>query len=490
MNTKRSSPQITDSISSDGLGRFPDLNVGEAVQRIPGIQINREADSRNATISLRGLPGTFARTTLNGMGFANPVLNGSTPLGAFNSDIFTSITVVKSPTAADLAGGLSGNIDLRISPALSRHEGGFAKVSYEQNSLADLGSPQASLGYNMHFSDKLAAFGVITYKDEKFRRDSITVNSWGNRLGAIQVGNQAAAGSNPVYDSLLAQYPGGVYFPSQTRQLVRNNIGDLWTGAAGIEWQASDSLKLGASGFYTERNLDKSLNHLLYIDAGPGNGTNTGLNATSAVAHITSIGTPYVVDTPTGPRAYINEFSAENINTFDSLRSEPGSQGTWAITPRADFENDTWRGSFEATVSRAKVVSNQIELDIVQNPYRNLGSAGLNGITASVFTGGERPVAIRGTAQHAARGTRAGGRLSNSGRPPMRPLRPARRCPALPPERPATASAPPVPMARAAMILDAGQFDIERLFDEDSFLSGHPGRRALRASEIFFVGHA
>lgn len=105
-------------------------------------------------------------------------------------------------------------------PALSRKEGGFAKLSYEQNSLADLGSPQASLGYNANFSDNLAVFGVLTYKEEKFRRDSITVNSWGNRLGAIQLGNQAAAGSNPVYDSLIAQYPGRVYYPSQTRQLV------------------------------------------------------------------------------------------------------------------------------------------------------------------------------------------------------------------------------------------------------------------------------
>lgn len=93
LQTKRSSDQITDSISSDGLGRFPDLNVGEAIQRLPGVQINREADSRNATISLRGLPGSFARTTLNGSGFADPILStstnmGSTPLGAFNSDIF------------------------------------------------------------------------------------------------------------------------------------------------------------------------------------------------------------------------------------------------------------------------------------------------------------------------------------------------------------------------------------------------------------------
>src|SRR3982751_3448278 len=74
VNMKRDTLEITDSISSDGLGRFPDLNVGEAIQRIPGVQLNREAGSRNATINLRGLPGTFALTTINGMSFAQPVL--------------------------------------------------------------------------------------------------------------------------------------------------------------------------------------------------------------------------------------------------------------------------------------------------------------------------------------------------------------------------------------------------------------------------------
>ena len=127
IRTKRDSIEIVDSINSDGLGRFPDLNVGEAIQRIPGVQLNREADSRNATISLRGLPGTFARTTLNGGGFADPILSSatntaSTPLGAFDSDIFSSIAVVKSPDALDMAGGLSGNVDVRIARALSRKE--------------------------------------------------------------------------------------------------------------------------------------------------------------------------------------------------------------------------------------------------------------------------------------------------------------------------------------------------------------------------------
>jgi TonB-dependent receptor len=393
LNIKRESDQITDSISSDGLGRFPDLNVGEAVQRIPGVQINREADSRNATISLRGLPGSFARTTLNGGGFADPILGSatntsSTPLGAFNSDIFTAITVIKSPSAANIAGGLSGNVDLRIAPALGRKQGGWAKASYEYNELGKLGSPALSAGYNAHITDDFAVFGVIAYKDEKFRRDSISVNTWANRLGAIQVGNQQAAATNPTYQALISQYPDGVYYPSQVRQFVRFNEGHLLTGAAGYEWQASDTVKFGATGFYTERNLDQGTNHLLYIDTTAGNNTNTGLAATSAVAHFTSLGTPYVVQTSRGPRAYINQFSAENLQTYDSIRSEPAKQKTWAITPTIEIADDQWKVTGQVTISRAQVLANQIEFDVIQNPYRNLGSAGLNGITASIFTGG------------------------------------------------------------------------------------------------------
>jgi len=388
ISTKRETLEISDGISSDGLGRFPDLNVGEAIQRIPGVQINREADSRNATISLRGLPGTFARTTLNGGAFADPILNGSTPLGAFNSDIFTAINVIKSPSASNLAGGLSGNVDLRINPALSRKDGGFAKVSYEYNDLGDLGSPLASLGYNKHLSDDFAVFGVVAWKDEKFRRDSITVNSWNNRLGSIQVGNQAAAGANPVYDALIAANPGGVYYPSQTRQLVKYNRGATLSAATGFEWRISDAWKVGANGFITKRNLKDATNNILYIDAGPGNGSTGGLSSTSAVAHITQIGAPHVVRRPNGDRAYINSFSAENINTFDSIRSEPAENQTWAINPTLEFNNDTWKATANLTVSRAKTHADQIELDIVQNPYRNLGPAGLNGIKTSVDVGG------------------------------------------------------------------------------------------------------
>ena len=65
VRAKKNAIEITDGISSDGLGRFPDLNVGEALQRIPGVQINREAEGRNATIGLRGMPGYYALSLIH-----------------------------------------------------------------------------------------------------------------------------------------------------------------------------------------------------------------------------------------------------------------------------------------------------------------------------------------------------------------------------------------------------------------------------------------
>ena len=124
VRSKKNAIEITDGISSDGLGRFPDLNVGEALQRIPGVQINREAEGRDATINLRGMPGEYARNTLNGQSFAGPALlrdNQGSPLGAFNSDIFSAFVIAKSPMANTTSGGLSGNVDLQIAPALSRN---------------------------------------------------------------------------------------------------------------------------------------------------------------------------------------------------------------------------------------------------------------------------------------------------------------------------------------------------------------------------------
>jgi TonB-dependent receptor len=265
---KRDEVAITDGISADGLGRFPDLNVGEALQRVPGVQLNREAEGRNATINLRGLPGEFSRLTLNGVAFAEPILRESAPLGAFNSDIFTGIVVNKSPLADAQSGGLSGNVDLQIGGALARADGGFTKAAVEYNELGETTSPAATIGYNHHFTDDFAVFGVLAYRQENFRRDSILFNSYAAFTPAQA---QANAGMLGAYYAPSADCPSctgtastaGVLYDAQHRQYVRLNEGDLYTGAAGAEWRISDEAKVGITGFYSDRNLPQTAQYLL-----------------------------------------------------------------------------------------------------------------------------------------------------------------------------------------------------------------------------------
>lgn len=409
VRTKKNAVEITDGISSDGLGRFPDLNVGEALQRIPGVQINREAEGRDATINLRGMPGEYARNTLNGQSFAGPALlrdNQGSPLGAFNSDIFSAFVIQKSPMANTVSGGLSGNVDLQIAPALSRKDGGFMKASYEYNTLGSLGAPAATIGYNKHLTDDLAVFGTLAYKKENFRRDTIRLNSYdyltsamtgltptqfnatygqyysatacptsatsycrslGQALGLTQA--QAAAYTTSNTGSTSSN---GVWANSQIRQYTRMNVGEVWSGTAGVEWRPNDDTKIGLIGFKTDRNLPDTVQYFLI---------NTVLPSSTAGAGtvITPTGTP--VKTNDGRYLY-QSYTFANMNALSSTRLYSQRQKSDGLLGTFDWKNEDWRVAAALTLSSGYNASVETEVDVA-----NYTRAGGNGVTGSLTTG-------------------------------------------------------------------------------------------------------
>ncbi|ESQ91853.1 hypothetical protein ABENE_09475 [Asticcacaulis benevestitus DSM 16100 = ATCC BAA-896] len=406
VRSKKNNIEITDGISSDGLGRFPDLNVGEALQRIPGVQINREAEGRNATINLRGMPGSYARTTLNGQAFADPPSlsdDSSTPLGAFNSDIFSAFMIEKSPMANAQSGGLSGNIDVQIAPALSRKDGGFAKASYEYNALGKLAAPAFTVGYNKHISPTLAVFGTLAYKHENFRRDTLRFNTY-SALSAQGTGQSAAdfasqygayysptactssaaafcsslASALNMTDADAAQYvnsstgskgKAGAWYDSALRQYTRTNEGNLWTGSAGIEWKPNDSTKLGVVGFYTDRDLPKTTQYFLINSMWDGAGT------------VATHGDP--VSTSDGRYLY-SDITMTNFPAKSSTRLYSQHQQSKGLVANADWRDDKWRAAAVLSISNSLSSSLETELDLQTNPNY---SGGTNGITANFNTG-------------------------------------------------------------------------------------------------------
>ena len=66
LDAKRNAAVVSDSIEAEDIAKFPDLNLSEAIQRIPGVAISRDA-GEGRQITVRGLGGSFTKTLINGV---------------------------------------------------------------------------------------------------------------------------------------------------------------------------------------------------------------------------------------------------------------------------------------------------------------------------------------------------------------------------------------------------------------------------------------
>src|SRR5690606_27322781 len=76
LDVKRSASRIVDAISSEDVGKFPDANIAESVQRITGVQIDRTR-GEGCTVNIRGLPSNFTLVTFNGRTLPNALYDSA-----------------------------------------------------------------------------------------------------------------------------------------------------------------------------------------------------------------------------------------------------------------------------------------------------------------------------------------------------------------------------------------------------------------------------
>ena len=120
-DAKRASTNFTDSIFAEDIGKFPDTNIAESLNRIPGVTISREIDGEGLNVSIRGLGTNFTKITLNNAQVAVASTgatdqrnnNREVDLNMFPTELFTQLTVTKSPTADLIEGGAAGNVNMR-----------------------------------------------------------------------------------------------------------------------------------------------------------------------------------------------------------------------------------------------------------------------------------------------------------------------------------------------------------------------------------------
>jgi len=151
---KRESTNFTDSVFAEDIGKFPDLNIAESLNRIPGVQLTRETNGEGLNIAIRGLGTNFTKVTLNG-GQVAVASSGRTDaqgqnrevdLDLFPTELFTRLDVNKTPVASMIEGGVAGTVNMRSARAFDNPG---AHVTYQlQGGYDEIGeelSPRGAL---------------------------------------------------------------------------------------------------------------------------------------------------------------------------------------------------------------------------------------------------------------------------------------------------------------------------------------------------------
>ena len=211
---KRDAPSIQDSISAESIGQLPDVTITDALQRITGVQINRDAGV-GTSVDVRGLP--QVGTMLNGEVFISPdQIDSQQPdFSTLPATLFNQVDVIKSSTASQTAGGISGALNLHTFRPWDLPSGFTYSYSAdgERGSVTKKSGPEAN--------------GLISFNDEG--RWGLQVS--GDYSDTTRTGTSGGALANGNVSQGLDQY--GVIFNGENAASAGAYNGFLgaWNGA-------------------------------------------------------------------------------------------------------------------------------------------------------------------------------------------------------------------------------------------------------------------
>jgi len=314
---KRNAAGVLDAISAEDLGKFPDANVAESLQRIPGVAIDR-SNGEGQSVSVRGLGPAFNTVLFNGRSFATDNYGRSFSFDLIPAELISGAQVYKSSQASLQSGGIGATINVQTPRPLSLKgfKGVFtAKTLYESNS--GKATPQLFGLLSDTFADgKLGVLASVSYQKRIASIDFITNEGYIPRASVGPSGN-------PLQTN--------VYTP---RNLNVGNLRDQRTrlGATLVgQYAPSDELTITVDGLYNHFKSDQS-NRALGAWFEPSSVTAATIDDNRTVSSLTTNG---------------NADFVENGSVRDTTTYEAGFNVEWKPSDRVKM-------IFDGTWSRAK----------------------------------------------------------------------------------------------------------------------------------------
>ncbi len=277
LQQKRDANAVVEVITAEDVGKFPDKNVADSLQRVPGVVITRDG-GEGKSVSVRGLDPDLTLTQLNGNYIATSETNDEASR-SFNytllpSNMLSSAELFKSPEARIDEGGIGGTVILHTRrPLEMESNSGYVTLEGTSSDNSRDVDPQASALYSWHSDDE--RFGVLVGVTQQ-KRTSRTMEAttenyqwYGTDTTARDVfGNDMNQGGvnywwgNSGFNDQNGRNYTDFYMPTSVNFAVKEEERQRKGGQFTFQFKPTDNVTLTANYFRFELEGDYTQNML------------------------------------------------------------------------------------------------------------------------------------------------------------------------------------------------------------------------------------
>ncbi|WP_111978590.1 TonB-dependent receptor [Algibacillus agarilyticus] len=247
LSRQKNANRVISVVSADAIGQLPDQNATEALQRLPGLSIQRD-QGEGRFVAIRGIDPNLNNVTINGLNVPSPEAGvRSVALDVIPSEVVSSLEVSKTVTPDMDANAIGGSIEVKSLSAFDR-EGQYYSVNVQNsyNELVGQNSPKVSGSYSQVFTldngYELGVAGALSWFSRKFASENVeTDGGW----STIEVEDELTGDDVEIF--------GAEEIEQRQYRIERERIG----AAINLDLHTSNTDKYYLRSFYSEFSDDE-----------------------------------------------------------------------------------------------------------------------------------------------------------------------------------------------------------------------------------------
>lgn len=337
LQNKRHSSSLVDGIAAEDIGKFPDQNVAEALQRITGVSISR-TNGEGSQVTVRGFGPEFNQVRINDRLMASATKGRDFDFQQMPSDLISGADIIKTPTASISEGSIGALVNIRTARPISSDKPTAtfsAKARY--NDLADEFDPQLTgIVGNSFLDNTLAVLLGVSYVESHNRTDmtgGVRSSVFDGRNGDVNGDSIMDANGNAISVT-------DIRFPGRQEYRVESETRERFAVNSTLQWIPTQDVLTTLDLFYTDFNRQ---------------GAGFGIQAPLQSGAFSNV--------------HASEYNTLTAGTttpqrFDMLQIDQGSDSqTFLLGFDTDIDYDTW--SLHTSVSHSQAKADITRSDFV-----------------------------------------------------------------------------------------------------------------------------